>query len=87
MDAVPCKLFSGFNSLLTGKFTGNFVSLAEAFCYKSPPESTLAGNTRFSRSIGTGNDQGRNRESKFPVLDFREMLTRPPGPEPDAKPY
>jgi len=27
MDAVPCELFSGPNSLLTGKNTGNFVPL------------------------------------------------------------
>jgi len=29
VDAVPCELFSGPNSLLTGKNTGNFASSAE----------------------------------------------------------
>jgi hypothetical protein len=63
VDAVPCELFSAPDSLLTGKFTGNIVSLAEVLRDKSSPENPLAGKTRFSRPSGTGNDQGMNRES------------------------
>jgi hypothetical protein len=70
--AVSRELFSDSNSLLTGKFTGNIASLVEALRYKSPPESALAGKTRFSRPIGTGNDQGMNRERNSLIQGCRE---------------
>jgi hypothetical protein len=70
VDAVSCELFSDPNSLLTGKFTGNILLLAEAFRDKSPSESALAGKTEFSRPIGTGNDQGMNREWNSLIVSF-----------------
>jgi hypothetical protein len=70
VGAVPCELFARPNSLLTGKFTGNFVCLAEAFRDKLPPESALEGKTGFSWPTGTGNDQGMNRDSNSLLLNL-----------------
>jgi hypothetical protein len=70
VDAVPCELFSAANSLLTGKFTGNIVHLAKALGDKSPPESSLAEKTEFSRPIGTGNDQEWKQGKEFPDNQF-----------------
>jgi hypothetical protein len=61
-DAVPCELFSGPNSLLTGKNTGKFDGQGRAPGRKVLPDSTLAGEQCCPRRIKTGNYQGRNRE-------------------------
>src|SRR5579863_9662646 len=58
VDAVPGELFSAPNSLLTGKFTGNFMSSAEALGDKSPPESALAEKLGFRGQ----SEQGTIRE-------------------------
>jgi hypothetical protein len=69
-DAVPCELFSGPNSLPTGKFTGNFVSWAEVLRDKSASQTALEGKAWFSRRIGTGNDQGMNRDRNSLISRF-----------------
>jgi hypothetical protein len=62
VDAVPCELFSGPNSLLIGKNTGNLRLYSERFGDNFTMQSGLAKKMRSSIPIGTGNDQGINRE-------------------------
>jgi len=57
----------GSNSLLTGKNTGNSTSWRCQLGDNSTPLSDLARGNELSGPIGTGNYQGMNRESKFPV--------------------
>jgi hypothetical protein len=61
------KLFSALNSLLTGKNTGNSTSWPCQLGDNSTRQSALAQKKGLSRPIRTGNYQGMNRESKFPV--------------------
>jgi hypothetical protein len=63
VDAVSCELFSGPNSLLTGKFKGNIAIRANAFRDKSTADSALAGKAWFSRPVRTEGDQGVSRDS------------------------
>jgi hypothetical protein len=55
VDAVSCELFSGPNSLLTEKNTGNFLLASEASLDKWQFYWGLGRKSSFLNRIGTGN--------------------------------
>jgi hypothetical protein len=58
VEAVPCELFSSPNPLLTGKNTGNFVTLVDVSGDNSAQQSALTEKTCF----GDQSEQGTIRE-------------------------
>ena len=60
------------NSLLTGKNTGNIRFRAVSLRDKSRGTSALAKKSGSQERIGTGNDQGANRDWKFPETLFSQ---------------
>jgi hypothetical protein len=69
VDAVVRELFSCPNSVLSGKNTGNLRVWSKPYGSNSKTESALSKRIGVSGTIGTANDQGRNRESEFPDTD------------------
>jgi hypothetical protein len=67
VEAIWCELFSGPNSLLTGKFTGTIEFLAGTLEGVSPLDSALAGKGWLWNPIRTENDPEMSRELKLPV--------------------
>jgi hypothetical protein len=62
------------NSLLTGKNTGNSLSWLCQLGDNSTRQSNLEWKSGSSDPIGTGNYQGMNRESKFPVSKKKAVM-------------
>jgi hypothetical protein len=67
VEAVWCELFSGPNSLLTGKFTGTIEFLAGTLEGEYPLDSALAGKGWLWNPIRTENDPEMSRELKLPI--------------------
>ena len=68
MGAVSCELFSGPNSLPTGKNTGNIMPSINPFGDNCTPDSGLARTTRFLDQSEQEGDQGMNREEGSLIL-------------------
>jgi len=79
-DAVSCELFSAFDSLLTGKNTGNMALRSQQLGDKSLSRNRLARKNALLQPIGTGTDQGIIKEetgNAIPATDFFAIRWRP----------